>query len=298
MTLSARNCWCKNESLEHFHDVYWRCPKCDTIVLGMVEPGLSGPVTNDEKDFYGKQYYQDYVVNKRGFPTIEQRARLDLPERCLHWLRTTLRAKLPPGKLLELGSAHGGFVALTRWSGFDSIGLEMSPWLVELSKRSFGVEVLTGPIESQVLAKGTFDVICLFDVLEHFIDPVSTMTRCADLLKPEGVFIIQTPCYPTGSTYDSLVQFKQDFPLQLKPEEHIYLFSERAVRKFFEVLGFHYVTFETAIFANYDMFFVASRTAVRRNPDALVTDALLRTPSGRLVQALIDLDDRNPRVKR
>jgi SAM-dependent methyltransferase len=175
--------------------------------------------------------------------------------------------------------------------------LEMSPWLVALSKQTFGVDVLTGPIESQRLEPKSFDVIALFDVLEHFPDPIQTMSKCLEYLKPDGIFVIQTPCYPAGTSYDELLKNRHDFPLQLKPEEHLYLFSENSVRRFFEKIGFAHLNFEPAIFANYDMFFVASRLPLNPLGEQAILDSLLSRPSGRVIQALIDIDDRNPRIK-
>ena len=67
-----------------------------------------------------------------GYPTIGDRARLDLTERAQYWLYCVLKHRLPPGGSLEIGSAHGGFVRLMQLAGFDAAGMEMS----RLSSRS------------------------------------------------------------------------------------------------------------------------------------------------------------------
>src|SRR5713101_4073412 len=77
-----------------------------------------------------------------GGPDFYTRTRGDLTERALYWLRTLLQYRLPPGKVLELGSAHGGFVALLRSAGFDATGLEMSRWVVDFARQTFGVPML------------------------------------------------------------------------------------------------------------------------------------------------------------
>jgi hypothetical protein len=84
-------------------------------------------VVDDAHDFYGKNYWFTHQEGDLGLPNIITRARIDLPERCLYWLRTLLKYKLPPAKVLELGSAHGGFVALLQWAGFEAMGSEVSP---------------------------------------------------------------------------------------------------------------------------------------------------------------------------
>lgn len=283
-----RNCWCGNEALEPYYSDYFRCSVCESLVLATRLESSETIVRNDETDFYGKQYFQSYVTN-RGYPTIQERARLDLPERCLHWLKTILKYKLPPANVLELGSAHGGFVALLKWSGYNAVGLEMSPWLANYSSGIFDVKVLCGPVENQQLDKGSLDIIALFDVLEHFPDPTETMKHCLSLLKDDGVLVIQTPSYPAGKSYEELAGSNHSFLIQLKPEEHIYLFSELSVRMFFNRLGVSNINFEPAIFAHYDMYFVASRASFRISDYSEVTEALLARPSGRLIQALLDL---------
>jgi hypothetical protein len=53
-------------------------------------------VTNDADSFYGKQYWLEHMTEELGFSDIFQRAQSDLTERCLHWLETLLRYRLPP----------------------------------------------------------------------------------------------------------------------------------------------------------------------------------------------------------
>ncbi|MGQ9532551.1 MAG: class I SAM-dependent methyltransferase, partial [Desulfotomaculales bacterium] len=118
------------------------------------------------------------------------RARTDLPERCLYWLRTLLKYKLPPGRVLELGCGHGGFVALLRWAGFEAIGLELSPWVVGFARQTFGIPTLLGPVENQVIEPSSLEAIVLMDVLEHLPNPLSTLRHCLELLKQDGIFVI------------------------------------------------------------------------------------------------------------
>ncbi|MGD0201696.1 MAG: class I SAM-dependent methyltransferase, partial [Bryobacteraceae bacterium] len=242
-----------------------------------------------EEGFYGRQYYASYLPETCGHPSIADRARLDLSERCLFWLRTLLRYKPPPGWVLELGSAHGGFVALMKWAGFDAAGLEVSPWLVGLARETFGIPVLLGPIEQHEISLGSLDVIALMDVLEHFPDPVRSIQHCLSLLKPDGLFLIQTPRLPEERTFEQLRAENAPFLGQLKPREHLHLFSQQSIRDFFLRLGVPHVRFEPAIFPDYDMLLVASRSEVQ---PAAQPAPLAGSPSARLIQALLDLDDR------
>ncbi|MGB9871741.1 MAG: methyltransferase domain-containing protein, partial [Anaerolineae bacterium] len=274
-------CWCGNTELVPFSPEYWRCPVCESLVTSRTPAQSATPrVLDDNHDFYGRDYWFSYQEKDLGFPNIMVRSRTDLPERCLYWLRTVLKYKLPPASVLELGSAHGGFVAMLRWAGFEATGLELSPWVVEFARQHFGVPMLLGAIEDQQVEPGSLDMIALMDVLEHLPDPVGTIQHCLNLLKPDGVMIIQTPCYPEGKSYEEMVAEGNRFLELLKADEHLYLFSRQSIREFFHRLGAEHLAFEPAIFAHYDMFLVVSRVPLAAYLPDGIAKALSATPNG------------------
>jgi 2-polyprenyl-3-methyl-5-hydroxy-6-metoxy-1,4-benzoquinol methylase len=247
-------------------------------------------VTDDERDFYGRNYWFTHVEERLGQPNILVRSRKDLPERCLYWLRTAMKYKLPPASVLELGSGHGGFVSLLRWAGFEATGLEISPWVVDFARAKFNVPMLLGRVEDQQIQPGSLDMIAMLDVFEHLPDPTATIRHCSNLLKPNGLLIIQTPRYPEGESYEELVARSDRFLEQLKPIEHVYLFSQHSIRAFFTRLGYAYMQFEPAIFPHYDMFLAVSRAALVPNTTTAIKAGLRLAPGRRLVQALLDAD--------
>ena len=284
-------CWCGNSNLLPFSPDYLRCGDCETLLLAQMPDPSELLVRNDQKDFYGQSYYESHLPSQYAYPSLTARARADLPERGLFWLRTILRYKLPPATVLEMGSAHGGFVALLRWAGYKATGLELSPWLVEFAKKTFRIPVLLGPVEKQTLDKESLDVIALMDVLEHLADPIETMNHCLSLLKSDGILVIQTPRYPEGKGHEEMLAQGDPFLEQLKATEHLYLFSPKSIVSFFRGLGMEHSRFEPAIFSHYDMFLVLSRSPLQDSPPEAIGNALIRSPSGRMIQALLDLSD-------
>lgn len=282
-------CWCGNTDLVAFSNEYSECRVCGTLVslVGLSPEKLV--VQDDEQDFYGKQYWLDHQQEDLGFPNIFQRARNDLTERNLHWLKTVMKYRLPAANVLELGCSHGSFVALLKLAGYQATGLEMSSWVAEFGRETFGVPLLVGPIEIQNLESASLDVIAMMDVLEHFPDPLATMRCCLKLLKPDGVLLIQTPQFREGVGHGSLVAGNHRFLEQLKSDEHLYLFSERSVTEFFKRLGVGFVSFEPAIFDCYDMFLAVSHQPMKTHTPEKIEQILLSSPNGRMVQALLDL---------
>ena len=291
--MNTKACWCGNAKLESFSDAYLACPRCGTLVVAKPHGPEISRVSDNDKGLYGREYWFSHQEKDLGFGNILTRARTDLSERCLHWLRTILKYRLPPARTLELGSGHGGFVLLLKQLGFDSAGLELSPWVVNFSQRIFKVPVLFGPVEQQPIEPGSLDMIAMMDVLEHLPDPVGTVGRCLSVLKPDGILVVQTPCFPKERSYSELVEKEDRFLEMLQEDEHLYLFSKDSVREFFARLGAEHLVFEPAIFASYDMFLVASRHRLAENTQERIEEHLSATPEGRIVQALLDLDGRN-----
>ena len=294
---STHPCWCGQTDLTDFSPEYFCCENCQTLVLKNWPPAERFDVIDDASDFYGRRYYESFVV-QGGYPSLAERARNDLNERCMHWMRTVLKYRLPPARTLELGCGHGGFVALMCWAGFDAAGLELSPSLVEYAKSAFGAPMLTGTIEKQDLEPRSLDLILHFDVLEHLPDPRTTMRRCMELLKPDGFMIVQTPCFPVGRTYEEIVRNKNRFLEMLRPAEHLYVFSKASIARLFSDVGAPFVYFEPAIFHHYDMCVVASPRECTPHSEAEATEALLRHPEGRIIQALLDANAQHKELVR
>ncbi len=275
-----RQCGCGTGGLEPFSEAYMLCPACGTLVS-----------REDRPEGYGRDYWWEHQEADLGQPSIEVRSRSDMPERCVYWLRRFLKACLPPGDVLELGCAHGGFTALLHRAGFKARGLELDAAVAGFAGRTFGVEVLAGPLEEQDIAPGSLSAVVLMDVLEHLPDPVGLLRRVMRLLAPGGVVFVQTPRFPAGMTHERLLADADPFVRMLLPAEHLYLYSEKAVRELFAFAGLGNLRFETPLFP-YDMLFVAGREPIPNHGGEAVAEALCRTPDGRLALALLDLADR------
>jgi 2-polyprenyl-3-methyl-5-hydroxy-6-metoxy-1,4-benzoquinol methylase len=286
-------CWCGNPDLRDFSPGYWRCDICSTLISKSFPSGDITAITDEDGDFYGKKYWLEHQVEKLGLETIEQRSRSDLLDRCGWWLAKLLEFSLPPAQLLEIGCSHGGFLGLAELAGFRVTGIELSPWVADFARQSFGVDVRTGPIERQVFQRGSFDAICMFDVLEHLQDPVRTLECCAHALTPNGVLLVQTPQYPVRTDLGELQEAKHPFLKMLLPDEHLFLFSDESVKRLLSEVGFPTYEFLPARFAHYDMMFVAAKGLLSGNPVRTQLEALEKSASGRLTRGFLSSFQQN-----
>lgn len=288
-------CWCGNESLNRFNQDYSECEHCHTLVSNFDFNSIQSNIENDDEDYYGKTYWLAHQANNIQYPDIYQRSRLDLSERNLHWLKTFLKYAKTPKRVLEVGSGHGGFLALLKHIGFDVCGMELSPWVVEYAKNTFQVPMHLGPVEKVNFADKKFDVIVLMDVLKHLPNPMDTLKQFIDLLSEDGFLLIQTPNFPfQDQTLRQSLSGHAFTPMMIN-QEHLYLFSETSVETFFQNLGMPHIKFEPAIFSHYDMFFVVSRHPIDTLAQKEIDEHLSASVNARIIQALLDLRESEQR---
>ena len=134
--------------------------------------------------------------------------------------------------LLDVGASTGYFMRLAKNRGWDTTGIEISSYAASKGRES-GLNVLEGTLETIDMSHRTFSAITLWDVFEHFPDPKTSIKRCHELLKDDGVLCISTP------TSDSL--WARAWGKQwngIMPPEHTFLYNRKNLRTFLEQQNF------------------------------------------------------------
>lgn len=97
-----------------------------------------------------------------------------------------------PGRLLEVGAYCGLFLDVARQRGWEVEGVELSDWAVEQARQN-GISIHHGTLEQAEPQLGDkFDVVVMWDVLEHLADPVGELKRIDRLLADDGVLCLST----------------------------------------------------------------------------------------------------------
>ncbi|MDE3226024.1 MAG: class I SAM-dependent methyltransferase [Nitrospirota bacterium] len=99
----------------------------------------------------------------------------------------------PKGRLLDIGCGGGFFVRAAAAVGWDAMGLEPSVEAARHAARTQHIRVVAGRSEETPFVDDRFDVITLFDVLEHVFCPRTCLTEARRLLAPDGKLVIETP---------------------------------------------------------------------------------------------------------
>ena len=153
-------------------------------------------------------------------------------------LRRSVRA--PHGlRLLDIGCSSGLFLDAARAAGCEVAGAELSTDTAAFARNHFGLDVHAGDWREGGYAEGSFDVITLFDVIEHLPDPLGELSAIRRLLKPGGLLLQSTPnidgLFPRLSY--ALVN-RLDYWPHPEPPYHLYQFSDRTLAELTERAGY------------------------------------------------------------
>lgn len=143
----------------------------------------------------------------------------------------------PGARILDVGTAGGAFLEAAEDYGYDSVGLEPSADLTARAQ-SRGLNVVQGTIEVHSFELGSFDMICLWDVIEHVPDPKAALVEIRALLKPDGVVLIN---YPDIGTWQAKLAGKRFWWIL---SVHLHHFSRPTLAEICRRTGFEVFRFQ------------------------------------------------------
>ena len=141
---------------------------------------------------------------------------------------------LQPGgrRLLDVGTAAGAFLAAARARGWDVEGCEPNRWMAEWGSKHYGLNIRAGELFDQDYAPGSFNVVTLWDVIEHTPDPSAVIRRVAELVAPGGLLVVNYP--DRGSWLARVLGRRWPFLSSV----HLYYFTRRTITRLLEMHGF------------------------------------------------------------
>lgn len=161
--------------------------------------------------------------------------------------------KLPKkGKLLDIGTNTGLFVKLALDNGWNAVGLEPNKWAVEYAFKNYSIKLINKPFKKNVFAKNSFDIITMWDVIEHFTNPGGEIKKVFWYLKPGGVFAFST------IDPDSLLAKAMGTKWSWYMEMHKVFFNKTATKYYLEKAGFKKIVFSSH-FRNLSLGYLATR---------------------------------------
>jgi len=198
----------------------FECNQC-----GLVSPNIDFQKIKDQDIYEDEAYYLD--TKREILDTYEYRKNTYAPERLKYILeKTKLGAKQI--NLLDVGCGPGYFIEHLKDMGIKYKGLELTDHLVRIcNKRNLNVsktELTSEP-------NGLYNVITLYDVLEHVSNPQSLFQNLHKKLAGSGFVVAYSPHIHSIAFY--LLKEKQN---TLYPFQHV---------AFYDVTSLHYLAEKT-----------------------------------------------------
>ena len=141
------------------------------------------------------QFYPSYYRPHRS-PIRRQRWRWHLP--LPHtWRRAGWERRSLPwhgqGRLLDFGCGGGTFLERMHHQAWQVTGIDVSASVVHQFRSRTGLRALVGTLPHPDLRPGDFDVITMWQALEHVHAPMEVLREAHRLLAPDGRLIVAVP---------------------------------------------------------------------------------------------------------
>lgn len=195
---------------EHLH---FFCRKNDIDLLQCDRCGFIAADTNiDPDDFYDSHYFN-------GKEFLNYSDEREMREKHFRHLIGRILPHCPSkGSLLEVGAAYGFFLSVAK-EHWHCEGVEVC---VEAAREAARISAcsITATDFNNFNSKKKYDIVCMWDAIEHFTRPADAVSKSHELLRAGGVF-----CLSTGNIGSMLARWQGSRWRLLYPPSHLSYFS-------------------------------------------------------------------------
>ena len=144
------------------------------------------------------------------------------------------------GKILEIGCGYGYLLKKFKTEGWEAYGVEPSPHASRIARLVNNISVTNGYIEDLKGMSNTFDVVILFDVIEHISNANKMIKNIENLLKPGGILI-----FGTGNCDSINAKLNGSTWAYYSTWEHVSFFNKKSSVHLLENNGFNLLKIKT-----------------------------------------------------
>lgn len=131
------------------------------------------------------------------------------------------------GYVYDVGAASGFFMKAAFDKGWIAHGNDISSKAIKWAKDNYNFKIDYGFLEEQVIENGFYNAVVLWNTLEHTHNPKTTLEKCYNILKTNGVILIKVPnnktAFELNRNYESV---------------HLFEFTDECLVKHLNAIGF------------------------------------------------------------
>ncbi|MFA5103949.1 MAG: glycosyltransferase [Candidatus Margulisiibacteriota bacterium] len=139
------------------------------------------------------------------------------------------------GTLLDVGANCGAFLKIASEAGYTAQGVEPSGWCTDYARQKLGQKVTKGTVSDLDPSEKEFDVVTMFDVLEHLLNPINDLELVNKRMKKGGMLILST--LDIDSILPKILGGKWPWLMDM----HIYYFNSQIIEQILQKTGFKVV---------------------------------------------------------
>lgn len=180
--------------------------------------------------YFKGEEYSDYLSDKEMLQN-NFKARL-----------TTLRKYVNPEKhnsLLEVGAAYGFFLELAAREFKHVTGIDVTEQGIEYARNKLNLNAYNIDLIEWDFENRQFDVVCMWDTIEHLRSPELYIEKIANNMPPGGLIAITT-----GDIDSYVARFRKNKWRLIHPPTHAHYFSRKSITRLLEKYGFEVTHFE------------------------------------------------------
>ncbi|MEM7306021.1 MAG: class I SAM-dependent methyltransferase [Planctomycetota bacterium] len=251
---------CHSESYTvKFTDGPFSVVTCNDCGLTYVTPRLKDGHLIDE--VYNEGYWSSNAAKDRGY--TDYRADAPLYLKTYRRRISVVRRHFPqPARVLDVGCAAGYFLQVMQEEGWDVTGVEPSDAIRPQAAEKLGADnVRAGLLHEQGFEDDSFDLVTMWDVIEHIPDFIAALEEVRRILKPGGKMLIETQ--NVNSRAAKVLGKKWQ---HYKHAEHIYHFNPKTLGVALDRAGFRILENTPSLGGKYVSMGFLSERAGRLHP--------------------------------
>ncbi len=201
------------------------------------------PLKHDYEEGYFKKEHKEYFSScKQGY-NEEDSPKIKNFKQGLEEIQKFSKK----GRIFDIGCATGVFLDICKKNSWNSYGIDISKYATDYAKKKFKVKAEAGEVTKIKNKVKFFDVVSMWDTIEHVENPSGTLKKVRKILKKDGILFISTINEKSLMNFFAHFIYKISFGLikkpilLLHPEQHLTHFSEESLKDMLNRMGFEII---------------------------------------------------------